>query len=553
MKSGTTVLYEFINEHESVTPATMKEIHYFTLHQDKGVEWYKQHFPVNNELLVGEASPTYFDIAKDRTIPKNIQKLIPDVKLILIVRDPVDRAISHFSHLCRINKIKELADMDINDFFGRSFSEAFLQTNEIDRLLAQVLSFSNYYQKYLNYISVFEKGQLLVLSNEELLKHPQSVMKRVFSFLGLNPIESSLFEKFKYSTGDKKRAINEKNISRLKEYLYPDYKAFCSATGLTCNVKAPPTPQQDPDVMEGSNGWLFLVGGSNNLLKYYTGQMTLDKSMIQSWHRLLQNRYRKLSERRIDFVHVVVPNKLTLYPEFTTIDLPCFSGHPMKAFMSGIEDFDGTQYLSNVIDPISFLKKQKEHYQLFYKTDSHWTALGCFCVYQLICAKLDAKQNQSLLSRDYSEGNCTFDLGGKLAPQRKEKARFYNFIKDAVRVYENEIVAYKEKNNLENDGGLHVGSNVIYTNSKAENQKVVVLFGDSFSEYRPHLLTGMLAETFSEVHFVWSSSIDYKYVDTVNPDIVITQTVERFMPSVPSDNFSLEKYVKRKLANVVHS
>jgi hypothetical protein len=69
----------------------------------------------------------------------------------------------------------------------------------------------------------------------------------------------------------------------------------------------------------------------------------------------------------------------------------------------------------------------------------------------------------------------------------------------------------------------------------------VVLFGTSFSEYRTHLLTGMLAETVSELHFVWSTSIDFDYVEREKPDILIAEIAERFIPTCPSNNFSIEQ------------
>ena len=60
----------------------------------------------------------------------------------------------------------------------------------------------------------------------------------------------------------------------------------------------------------------------------------------------------------------------------------------------------------------------------------------------------------------------------------------------------------------------------------------------------------MMAETFSEVHFVWSTSLDYSYIESVAPDIVFTEIAERFMPKVPTDNFNLEKYFMKTLAGL---
>ena len=123
-------------------------------------------------------------------------------------------------------------------------------------------------------------------------------------------------------------------------------------------------------------------------------------------------------------------------------------------------------------------------------------------------------------------------------------------LKTAIRINVNDLVRYKEEQNAENQVGLHIGSAVVFRNdSPTADPRRLVLFGDSFSEYRPHMLTGLLAETFAEVHFVWSSQVDWGYVERVAPHILITELAERFMTYVPNDEgFDLQAYVSEKLA-----
>ncbi len=232
MKCGTTVLYEFINSHKKVKSAIKKEIHYFSLYQYKGIDWYKKHFESKEDCISGEASPTYFDIAFSPFIPRSIKEVIPNVKLILIVRDPIERAVSHYLHFCKINKIEALIKMDINDFFNQSFADTLKQTTNIDIYLNQILSFSAYYRKFKTYLNVFPRNQLLVLSNNELKNEPIVTMKKVFKFLDLEPIESDHFKKIKYSMGSNIEILSEQNLYKLKNYLYPDYKLFCEFTEI---------------------------------------------------------------------------------------------------------------------------------------------------------------------------------------------------------------------------------------------------------------------------------------------------------------------------------
>ncbi len=309
------------------------------------------------------------------------------------------------------------------------------------------------------------------------------------------------------------------------------------------------------EILHGTDGWLFLRGGSNDLLSYYLESNRFGSHTINAWCDLLSQRDRWFKKQGIEYIHLFIPNKLSVYPEYAGIDLTHFESHPIQALMDSLAEqkADGDPPLSCIIDPTPFYLQKKKEYLLYWKTDTHWTFWGCYFAYMLICEKLGVQANTDLINRPYGESEITLDLGGKLAPPVKEKARFYRIIRDSKRIFANELVTYKEKNRMENEVGLHVGSHVIYHNRNAHNPQKVILFGDSFSEYRPHLLTGLLCETFREVHYIWSTSIDCDYVRSQRPDIVITEIVERFMPQVPSDNFSLQAYVQRKLKIVPRS
>lgn len=74
-----------------------------------------------------------------------------------------------------------------------------------------------------------------------------------------------------------------------------------------------------------------------------------------------------------------------------------------------------------------------------------------------------------------------------------------------------------------------------------------MLFEGSFSEYRPHLLTAMMVETFFELHYLLSIAIDFDYIDAYKPDIVVAEIVEWFMLIVPIDNFNLDVHVQESI------
>lgn len=235
MKSGTTVLYEFICEHPNVAAASEKEIHFFSLVPFRGSDWYLSHFTPNKGQITGEASPTYFHVANTPALPMSIKEFAPDIKLILIIRDPVERAISHFFHYVTVNKIEKLEQMGINRFFERNFESGLKQTSDLDYYMHDILSFSCYTRKYLTFVKVFGRENILVLNNSDLVLTPQKTMNKTFTYLGLEPITSSEFSKFRYSTGSSVNALHPELLKKLGNFLYPDFKQFCALTGIYYN------------------------------------------------------------------------------------------------------------------------------------------------------------------------------------------------------------------------------------------------------------------------------------------------------------------------------
>jgi len=199
----------------------------------EGPEWYANHFKdVNPKYRTIDASPTYYDATNTALIPRLIRGYTEDPRVILITRDPIQRAISQFVHLKKIAKAPALADMDIDDFFSQSLADAFRQNTGPAYYLNQVLTFSLYQAKFSVYRQQFESHQLLVLDNDELRNAPRPTMEKVFSFLNEDYYHDSQFGEEKYSNGSAISQISKENFDRLADLLYPDYKAFCNQAGI---------------------------------------------------------------------------------------------------------------------------------------------------------------------------------------------------------------------------------------------------------------------------------------------------------------------------------
>ena len=101
-KSGTSSLYYYLSQHPNVKPALKKEVHYFDLNFEKNVLFYRMQFPLifnrlnifGKKYVTGEASPYYIFHPH---VARRISKIIPSVKIIVLLRNPIDRSFSHYT------------------------------------------------------------------------------------------------------------------------------------------------------------------------------------------------------------------------------------------------------------------------------------------------------------------------------------------------------------------------------------------------------------------------------------------------------------------------
>lgn len=294
----------------------------------------------------------------------------------------------------------------------------------------------------------------------------------------------------------------------------------------------------------GKDGWLFLLEGSNSVADLYREPSSFTDEHAQQWFELLSGRQQICMELGCEYVHLPAPEKLTVLHRYFDGEIQNLAGSPIRQMSA---KYGGN--ISCFINPIPYFETQSQDYLLYWKTDTHWSFWGCYSAYQLLCSHLGIPHNTDIVNYPYQEGKVVFDLASKLSEPYPETARFYDICQNAKRISANNLVNFKESNNLYNEISLHVGSSVIYKNTdKDAIQKKVILFGDSFSEYRAHLLTGMLAETFQEVHFIWNASLDYDYIKREEPDLVVSQLAERFMTRVPVDDLNLDEFCTQRIA-----
>ena len=293
------------------------------------------------------------------------------------------------------------------------------------------------------------------------------------------------------------------------------------------------------EVHVGRDGWLFLQTGSNQVLRLYTDATSYPDALDTSWHQILLDRTARLAALGIAYRHIVAPDKLSVFPEFTSLDLPQFDRAPLRRLADPARPGGISKSL---IDPTFALNHGNAELQSYFKTDSHWTIWGAYQAYRLTCVSLGVPIID-FMARGIGRCPACFDLGSKLNPQVLEDHMFWPPSDNITRAYANALVIGREQS--EKHGGPSPGqhgTHVILRNSASDAiPKRLVLFGDSFCDYRPSSLTYLFAETFQEVHFIWSTDVDIDYARRVGADIVVSEIAERFMTRLPTDTLSVER------------
>lgn len=165
-RSGTTWLYDKLEQHPEICfPKHRKEAHYFDKYYQRGEEWYGSLFDHCNNRCKGEITPKYI---YDEKCPRRIYELIPDARLILVLRHPIERAYSQFKLTIR----ESAYDGSFADFLERN-------PNSRERGL--------YNEQIKRYLQFFSREQLLILFFFDLKDEPESVLKEIFDFLEVSP------------------------------------------------------------------------------------------------------------------------------------------------------------------------------------------------------------------------------------------------------------------------------------------------------------------------------------------------------------------------------
>ena len=181
MKCGTRALLQYIDLHPDIA-IVIPEVHFFDRHYNNGLEWYRDQMPLSKpDQLTVEKSPAYY---KSTDALHGIRAMNASIKLILVVRDPVDRSVSEWMHHCR-NILEDNDKIAAQRCQTYESSGVLTKTGAVDAS-SRVIYRSMYATHIKNWTRSFALGsQLLVVDGEKLVSDPLSEIVRVEDFLGL--------------------------------------------------------------------------------------------------------------------------------------------------------------------------------------------------------------------------------------------------------------------------------------------------------------------------------------------------------------------------------
>lgn len=240
-KAGTTSLYHYLSQHPQVFQSFEKEVHYFDGglqanidNYAKGLNWYRANFPcksyVGADGVVGEATPLYMF---HPLVPERLAKVIPNVKIISILRNPTERAISHYFHekkkgyeILPISAALKIEEDRISE------SLRTLNFNSKEFIHFSYKSRGLYKEQLARYYSCFPNLNIHIIESSDFQENPNAVLKRVFEFLGIDA-QFKVKDLQPQNVGQRSMQVPQDIYDFLDEYFYPHNQKLFDFIGNT--------------------------------------------------------------------------------------------------------------------------------------------------------------------------------------------------------------------------------------------------------------------------------------------------------------------------------
>jgi len=205
-----------LGQHPEVKPSSKKEVHYFDSNFDLGLDWYQSHFPLleyeeEQRTITGEASPYYLSHPQ---AAKRAAEVVPQAKLIVLLRNPVDRAYSHYH--ARVGRQREILGFEETietDWNILKHDNGHRRTSYLARGI--------YVDQLQHWHKYFDRTQMLILKSEDFYSRTSETFGRTLAFLGLPEWQPDLSSTKGRNSGSYKEPMKPETRRWLKEFFAP--------------------------------------------------------------------------------------------------------------------------------------------------------------------------------------------------------------------------------------------------------------------------------------------------------------------------------------------
>jgi len=234
-KAGTTTLHHLLAKHPDLYLPAQKEIHFFSLHDGYGLDWYGRHYcDAAPQQLCGDITPYYLFHPR---APLQIHTVLPEARLIVLLRDPVERALSQFFHAKRHG----FESLDLEAALAAeqerlADAQQALETPGSQHYSHQKHSYvsrSRYEHQLNRYAELFPTQQLMVCRSEDLFTEPTTCLDRITAFLGIKAIRPDLNVSIRANAGaGEATAVPDRIRQQLRAELAPTVATIRSLYGF---------------------------------------------------------------------------------------------------------------------------------------------------------------------------------------------------------------------------------------------------------------------------------------------------------------------------------
>jgi hypothetical protein len=222
-KAGTTQLYAYMVKHPRCFGAAEKEVDYFSKRPDRSVAWYRSRFPLRRRVVrrtghVIEASPSYLPTP---SALRQMKKVLPGARVIVLLRDPVSRAFSHYQHKkTRHVESRSFAQVVDEEIRATEFPARLgVALGEGARPMLGYVSRGYYALQLELLLKVYPRNKVIVIDSANLFKDTSAVCNRVFDFMGLEDFDVEPGKV--YNRGFYQEKIDPRVAERLREHYRP--------------------------------------------------------------------------------------------------------------------------------------------------------------------------------------------------------------------------------------------------------------------------------------------------------------------------------------------